>query len=90
MSMPIRDLRDLIPYAIKTTDTVLPCDFKLKINGMIFIVYEASITHRDILLFTNHGALSYAVDSYGDRHVIELIDWDLDDDLEKRWDMRRI
>jgi hypothetical protein len=38
--------------------------------------YTAHISNREILLYCDKGTLSYVVDTYGDRRVVELIDWE--------------
>jgi len=50
----------------------------LKINGETWQTYGAVVSHRDILFYCKQGTATYLVDSYGDRHVVELFDWDKD------------
>lgn len=74
------ELSDLISAAIGDANVTIDCDFTVEVDGQTCDVYEASVTYRDILLFTDKGTVTYFVDSYGDRHVIELFTWDFDQD----------
>lgn len=49
----------------------------LKING--HRAHEVSICNRDLLFFTDKGALNYLVDSYGNRNYIELVNEDIEE-----------
>ena len=48
---------------------------EVKIEGETWKAYTAYVSHRDILLFCDKGTATYLVDSYGDRHIAELFDW---------------
>jgi hypothetical protein len=72
------ELKDPVNAALSDAHAVIDCDFKIQVEGEVCDVYEASVSYRDILLLTDKGTVTYFVDSYGDRHVVELFDWDFD------------
>ena len=49
---------------------------KIKVGDKIWNAYECSVAHRDILCFCEEGTCTFLVDSYGNRTVAELFDWD--------------
>lgn len=57
-----------------------PCDIALKVDGHRLKAHEVSVCGRDLLFFCDKGTVSFVVDTYGDRHVIEMLDWELDID----------
>lgn len=73
-------LTDLVDLAINHDSTYVDCSFQVTTPAGIFHAYHASIVHRDILLYTDKGTVTYLVDSYGDKHTCELYDWGLDSD----------
>lgn len=48
----------------------------LSVNGETWKAYGAEVSHRDILFYCDKGTATFLVDSYGDRHVTELFDWE--------------
>ena len=71
------DAREAHPnYDKETGLIVVDLDLHIDALGKSHHVYQASIVYREIVLYSDNGVLIYLVDSYGDRHVIELIDWD--------------
>jgi len=53
-------------------------DFKIEVDGELWSCYTAAIVHRDILLYCNEGTATFLVDSYGEKNVVELFDWEKD------------
>jgi len=54
------------------------CSVTLNVNHIEVNAYAVSIAYRDILFFTDKGTVSFVVDSYGDKNLIEQVDWDLE------------
>jgi len=50
----------------------------LDVDGHVVRPYSCVITHRDIFFYFPSGNATYLVDSYGDRNVAELFDWEFD------------
>ena len=48
----------------------------IDVDGETWTAYGAEVSHRDILLFCKQGTATFVVDSYGDRNVVELFDWE--------------
>jgi hypothetical protein len=81
MKTAMKDFTALIDLAVKANDQAyVPCDFPIQVNGETWVAHEASICHRDILLSCDKGTATFLVDSYGDRHVCEIFDWESDQD----------
>lgn len=49
---------------------------ELSVNGQTWKAYGAEVSHRDILFYCDKGTVTFLVDSYGDRHVTELFDYE--------------
>lgn len=49
--------------------------FKIEVDGQTWDCYTVSISHRDVLCYCEQGTATFLVDSYGDRNVAELFDW---------------
>lgn len=75
MSKPIKSLGEAIDLALGSRDLTRSASFKFDVEGETWIVYEVSISHRDILCFCDRGTATFLVDSYGERNVAELFDW---------------
>ena len=54
----------------------LNAKFKIQVKNKNWNCYAVSIAHRDVLCFCDQGAATFLVDSYSDRNVAELFDWD--------------
>ncbi len=69
---------DLINMSIKSNNSnkEVECLLKIEVENETWTAYAASVTNRDILLLTDKGTCTFLIDSYGDRHVAELYDWD--------------
>lgn len=78
-------LQDLVELSIHE-EGVVDCGFTLEFDSEDYphlpptaYCYEASVTHGDILLFTDKGTFSYFVDYVNDGIMgVELYDWELD------------
>ena len=75
------DFDDFIELSHEWTEEngYLDCNIEIEIDGQVFKAHEVSICYHDLLFFTDKGTLNYVVDSYGDRLVAELFNWDLDE-----------
>jgi hypothetical protein len=71
-------LVDLSLTATKTREH--DCNFKIEINGKKYKCYSASVSNREISLNCEGAFASYVVDSYGDRHLAELFNYELEDE----------
>lgn len=70
------EFKDLIEMSIKARKTKeVDCSIPVEVENETWQAYTASVSNRDILLFTDKGTVTFLVDSYGDRHVAELFDW---------------
>jgi hypothetical protein len=80
MENVVRGFGDLIDLSLNSEHTEsFEVSMTVDVDGQTLNVYEAIVSYRDIMLVGDLGVASYAVDSYGDRHTVELIDWDLDE-----------
>jgi hypothetical protein len=74
-------MKDLKYYAEKSLNANETRSFDcfgliLEVDGEKFNAYEVSVTHCDLLFFTDKGSLNYVVDNYGGRAVVELFNVD--------------
>lgn len=68
----------LIDHAVNgTKQQSFNVALKIEIDGQTWNAYGAEVAHRDILFFCKEGTATFVVDSYGDRHTIELTDWEV-------------
>ena len=66
----------LIETAVKTkTQRTFNVTLLLRVNGETWKSYNADVSHRDILFYCDKGTCTYLVDSIGDKHTVELFDW---------------
>lgn len=76
----IKDLKTCIELSLKANEsTEYDCNVNLVIEGDTWQAYTVTISYKDIMFYCNEGDVTYLVDSYGDRHVAELYDWNTDD-----------
>ena len=80
MKNPITDMQDLINLSINWTgeSEELDCDITLREENHTFKAHTVSVCNRDLLFYTDKGYFNYVVDSYGDNHIIELFDFEID------------
>lgn len=73
---------DLIELSTNHTgDSIeVDCSFHIDTNHGVFFIYSASLSYRDIILYSEKGTLTFLVDTYGDITHVELFDWSLDSD----------
>ena len=73
----MNDFNDLIDLSVKADQSSeVEVDLKIEVDGQVWTAYSASVSYRDILFYCDKGVATYLVDSYGDRHVAELFDWE--------------
>ncbi len=50
----------------------LDCNITLSVNGEYWKAYSVSVSHRDLLFYTDQGTVTYLIDSYphGDYAVL--------------------
>ena len=67
---------DLINLSVKTNKQLdLDVSIQIEVDGQVWRCYNAIVSNRDILMICDKGTATYLVDSYGDKHVAELFDW---------------
>lgn len=72
----MKTFNELIDLSIKGKKSKgYEVNFSITVNGETWRAYEASVCNRDILLYCDQGTATYLVDSYGDKNVAELFDW---------------
>jgi hypothetical protein len=74
----ITQITDLVNMSLKGIEGPYMVNFKLKVGDTMAHAYEAHISYRDILLYTDKGTVTCVVDSYGDKNTFEIFDWDFD------------
>lgn len=76
----IKDLETCIKLSLKANESKeYTCNVDLVIEGNIWKAHTVTISHRDIMFYCNEGDVTYLVDSYGDKHLAVLHDWNNDD-----------
>ena len=77
----IRAFNQLVDISITTDKSLnVPTSFFTQINGKETHVYDAYVAKQEILLLTDAGTLTYVIDMYGAKPVIELYDWELSEE----------
>lgn len=67
----------LINHAVNSeTQRSFNVSLEITVGEETWSTYGADVSHREILFFCKEGTVSYVVDTYGDRHTVELFDWD--------------
>ena len=83
MRSDIKSLEECVQLAvsddIKNNWQDRGADFKIVIEDKDWTVYAVYISYRDILCSCEEGTVTYLVDTYGDRHVPVLHDWERDE-----------
>lgn len=75
----IKNLSDAVELSLKVKRQVQKsCDFSILVQNETWKVYDLSIVSREILCFCDKGTATFLVDSYGQRTVVELFDWEKD------------
>lgn len=73
----IKELSQCKTEALKAKKTrELLADFKIEVEGKFWTCYTVAVSYRELTCYCNEGTATYFVDSYGDRHVMELFDWE--------------
>lgn len=78
MAKKFSDFVEMAANHNKQDPQEVSCDLILKVEDRELKAHSVSISNRDLLFFTESGTVTYLVDSYGDDHVAELFDWDLE------------
>jgi len=52
--------------------------FDIEVENETWTCYAVAISHRDILCYCDQGTATLLVDSYGERHLAELFDWNIE------------
>jgi hypothetical protein len=74
----VNSLNEAIKLSISTKkQQQRSANFKIKVMNEYWNVHEVSICERDILCYCDKGSASFLVDSYGDKHLAELFDWEV-------------
>lgn len=77
------DFEEIVDFSVKYTkenEEFSVENVELVIEGKKFYPYTVSICNRDLLFYCEQGTINFVVDSYGDDHMAEAFDWDLDED----------
>jgi hypothetical protein len=53
-------------------------EFTIQVEGMAWNCYAVSISYRDVLCYCDKGTATFLVDTYGNKHTVELFDWNED------------
>lgn len=73
----IKSLQDCIKECLKGGfNRELPCNLKIEVDATVWTAYTVAMGYREFTFFCDKGTATYFVDSYGDRHTCELIDWE--------------
>ena len=56
----------------------LDCNITLSVNGEYWKAYSVSVSHRDLLFFTDQGTVTYLIDSYPHGDYAVLHDYERD------------
>lgn len=72
----LKSLKQAIDLSLKGGQVgEVDCNFKIGVEGETWTVYTVSIAYRDIFCYADKGTATFLIDSYGDRHMAELFDW---------------
>jgi hypothetical protein len=73
----ITSLNQAIDLAVRRQEhRQVDAKLSIEVNGEAWTCYTVSISYRDILCYCDQGTATLLIDSYGDRHVAELFDWE--------------
>lgn len=76
----IKNLSEAVELSLKVKNQIeKSCDFSILVQDETWKVYDLSIVSREILCFCDKGTATFLVDSYGQRSVVELYDWEKDE-----------
>ena len=78
----IKTLKECIELSLKEkSNKELDADMIVEVNNQHWHCYTVALSHREFTLYCDEGTASFVVDSYGDRHSCELVDWEIDEDF---------
>jgi diaminopimelate decarboxylase len=73
----IKTLSQAIDLSLKAKSSrEIDTNLKIEIEGQLWTAYTVAISYRDILFYCDKGTATFLVDSYGDKNVAELFDWE--------------
>lgn len=73
----VNSLKEAIDLSLKPKNAgAMPANFSIEVENDTWDIYEVSISHRDILCLSDKGVATFLVDTYGNRSVAELFDWE--------------
>ena len=69
-------MNEIIEISLELNGDTVICDVDMQLieDGITYNVYQCSVSHRDLLFYSDKGTLNYLIDSYGDNHTIELFE----------------
>ena len=73
----ITSLKDCVNRAVRAdSPKEYRARFTIRVENSLWKVHAVSIANRDILAFCDKGCATFLVDSYSDRYMCELFDWE--------------
>lgn len=82
MRQKFKSLQEVAEFSVnyKGESKEFDCNINLIVDDVKYKAHSVSIAHRDLLFYCDKGCFNYVVDSYGDRHVVELFHSEVDDE----------
>lgn len=73
----VKSLNQAIDMSIEANQSKeYSASFKIIVGNEVWTVESVGIANRDILAYCDKGYATFLVDSYGDRHLACLFDWE--------------
>lgn len=73
----VNTLKEAIDLSLKPKNAGHICaNFSIIVENDTWDIYEVSVSNREILCFSDKGTATFLVDTYGQRSVAELFDWE--------------
>lgn len=74
--------REVVAFSTtyRNHDKMFDCNFNIEAEEKTFKAYSVSICNRDLLFFTDKGALNFVVDTIGFNNYAELFSVDYDEE----------
>ena len=78
--MTIKSLRQAVELSIDFKDSKeLDAAMPIVVNGERWNCYTIAMGHREFTCYCTEGTATFVVDTYGDRYIVELFDWEKDE-----------
>ena len=78
----IKTLKECIDLSLKAkSNKEHDADMIVEVNNQHWHCYTVALSRREFTLYCDEGTASFVVDSYGDRHSCELVDWEIDEEF---------